>query len=110
MRLPVPRVRLRRPALLLVLAAMIAVPWLLSRTSATVTSVAGSNIPFANRVDNGNDSDAAWPNPRDMKQADRVANLGAFANDPTGSIIPSQLRTRPALLRERARLQAAGDV
>jgi hypothetical protein len=69
----------------------------------------GGEAPFANRVDNGNDNDAAWPNPHYLKQAERESNLEAYANDPSGAIIPAELRNRPALLDERARLHDAGD-
>jgi hypothetical protein len=45
-----------------------------------------------------------------VKQAGLVENVDAYANDPAGGIVPLRLRTREALLRERVRLGAAGDV
>jgi hypothetical protein len=69
-----------------------------------------SDVPFSNRVDNGNDNDDAWPNPTYMARADKTANLEVFANDPGSSVIPASMRNRPAILKERERLSAGDDV
>lgn len=61
---------------------------------------------------NGNDnSDGTFGASKKMlERADRTAGLEAYAHDPTGSVIPSQLRVRTDLLAERRRLQDAGDI
>jgi hypothetical protein len=114
MQLPTPAMGLRLTALVGVLIILAAFRWLSG--SSTLTSpigdrtLPGGEAPFANRVDNGNDNDAAWPNPHYLKQADREARLDAYANDPSGTVIQAGLLDRQSLLDERARLQDAGDV
>ena len=101
----------RLAVVLLFLGALVALPWIVSRSEpAATTSPTGGDTPFANRVDNGNDNDSAWPNPHYMKQAAQEASLEAYANDPSETIVPSALRDRSALLEERERLLAAGDL
>src|SRR4051794_31545373 len=77
----------RLASVVLLAAGLSAIPWLQTRTTSSVTGSPGPGAPFANRVDNGNDNDSAWPNPRYMKQADQVANLDAYANDPSGALV-----------------------
>ena len=113
MQLPTPATGLRLTALVGILTLLAAFRWLSSSMTLTnpddVSTLPGGEAPFANRVDNGNDNDAAWPNPHYLKQADHESNLEAYANDPSGSVIPAELRDRAALLDERARLHDAGD-
>src|SRR3954470_7512954 len=56
------------------------------------------------------DEDPFTINPILMEQANGESDLGEFVNDaPAAQVIPQSLRTRQALLAERARLRAAGD-
>ncbi len=59
---------------------------------------------------NGNDNeDNGWPSQRLIEQANRVANLDQFANDPAAAIVPPQFRVRATMLDARDRAQKAGD-
>src|SRR5262245_47954082 len=66
--------------------------------------------PVSAQTDDHGDDDPFTINPVLMEQAERAADLGEFVNDtPAAQVIPPGLRTRRALLAERARLQQAGD-
>lgn len=69
------------------------------------------SIPTARaQVDLG-DEDPFTINPVLVEQAEREADLSEFVNDaPAAQVIPISLHTRRALLAERERLRAAGDI
>jgi hypothetical protein len=76
-----------------------------TRTPAT------SDHPKDDDDDGDNDNgDDAWPSKRLIEQAERVANLDAFANDPSGTIVAPPFRVRPSLLAARDRAQQFGDI
>lgn len=57
------------------------------------------------------DEDPFTNNPIYVEQAERESDLGQYTNDtPSSQVIPERLRTRRALLAERAQLRAAGDM
>ncbi|MCC7372795.1 MAG: hypothetical protein IT306_30565 [Chloroflexi bacterium] len=71
---------------------------------------APGRIAFADSDDLG-DEDPFTINPLLVEQAERESDLGQFVNDtPDAEVIPERLRTRRALLAERARLRASGDM
>ena len=66
---------------------------------------------FAQTSDDLGDEDPFTNNPIFVDQAERESDLGEFTNDTsTAGVIPARLRTRRALLAERAQLRAAGDM
>jgi hypothetical protein len=100
MRLNVPFARLTLIALVVGVSALfIAIP------------TASRMIPVS-RANNSNDNDGGdfGATKKQMKQADQTAHLEAFANDDTDAVVLSQFRSRPALLEERSRLRAGGDM
>jgi hypothetical protein len=67
--------------------------------------------PVYAESDDQGDDDPFTVNPVLVEQAEREADLGQFVNDaPAADVIPAHLRTRRALLAERAQLRAAGDL
>ena len=63
------------------------------------------------QIDDLGDEDPFTNNPIFVEQAERKSDLGQFTNDtPAALVIPERLRTRRALLAERAQLRAAGDM
>jgi hypothetical protein len=60
--------------------------------------------------DNDNEPGQGRPDAKLYTQAQRTSNLDSYANDLGGTVIPTALRTRRALLAERASLRDAGDV
>jgi hypothetical protein len=57
------------------------------------------------------DEDPLTTNPLYVEQAEGESDLGQYTNDtPAAQVIPERLRTRRALLAERAQLRAAGDM
>ena len=62
------------------------------------------------QVDDLGDEDPFTSNPIYVDQAEGESDLGEFANDSfSAQVIPVRLRTRRALLTERAQMRAAGD-
>lgn len=66
---------------------------------------------LSRQTDDLGDEDPFTNNPIFVEQAERESDLGMYTNDtPAAQVIPERLRTRRALLAERAQLRAAGDM